>query len=50
MPAFNRHFNDREVAELANFMLEHFGAQPGALSAGRFRAALKPVAPPRGAG
>ena len=34
MPAFNRHFNDREVAELANFMLEHFGAQPGALSAG----------------
>ena len=23
-----------EVAELANFMLEHFGAQPGALSAG----------------
>lgn len=34
MSAFNRHFNDREVAELANFMLEHFGAQPGALSAG----------------
>ncbi|MGK9066035.1 c-type cytochrome [Stutzerimonas chloritidismutans] len=33
MPAFNRHFNDREVAALANFMLGHFGAQPGTLSA-----------------
>ncbi|WP_415845745.1 c-type cytochrome [Stutzerimonas zhaodongensis] len=32
MPAFNRHFNDREVSALSNFMLSHFGSQAGELT------------------
>ncbi len=32
MPAFNRHFNDREVSALGNFMLSHFGSQRGELT------------------
>ena len=32
MPAFSRHFNDREVSALSNFMLAHFGSQPGDLT------------------
>lgn len=32
MPAFSRHFNDREVSALSNFMLSHFGSQPGDLT------------------
>ena len=32
MPAFNRHFNDREVSALSNFMLSHFGSQRGELT------------------
>lgn len=31
MPAFSRHFNDREVSALSNFMLSHFGSQAGDL-------------------
>lgn len=33
LPAFNRHFNDAEVAALANFTLGHFGQRAGQLSA-----------------
>lgn len=32
MPAFSRHFNDREVSALSNFMLSHFGSQTGDLT------------------
>lgn len=32
MPAFNRHFNNREVSALSNFMLSHFGSQAGELT------------------
>lgn len=32
MPAFSRHYNDREIAALSNFLLGHFGSQPGELT------------------
>lgn len=32
MPAFSRHFNDREISALSNFMLSHFGSQAGDLT------------------
>ncbi|WP_028238556.1 c-type cytochrome [Stutzerimonas azotifigens] len=32
MPAFNRHFDDRELSDLGNFVLSHFGATEGRLT------------------